>query len=84
MSFGHGAIVLGAGEGKTISVLGDSYTYKAANVRALRCRAFVLTCCRRDRGLQAPKNKDRLAAVSNNAFSATPGLAYSPRTFPPV
>jgi hypothetical protein len=30
MSFGHGATVLGAGEGKTISVLGDSYTYKAA------------------------------------------------------
>jgi hypothetical protein len=30
MSFGHGAIVLGAGEGKTISVLGASYTYKAA------------------------------------------------------
>ena len=30
MSFGHGAIVLGAGDGKTISVLGDSYTYKAA------------------------------------------------------
>jgi quercetin dioxygenase-like cupin family protein len=30
MSFDHRAIVLGAGEGKTISVLGDSYTYKAA------------------------------------------------------
>ncbi|HEU4390343.1 MAG TPA: cupin domain-containing protein [Blastocatellia bacterium] len=30
MSFKHSGIVLGAGEGKTISVLGDSYTYKAA------------------------------------------------------
>ena len=30
MSFSHGGIVLGAGEGKTISVLGNSYTYKAA------------------------------------------------------
>src|SRR5262245_11915987 len=30
MSFHHGSIVLGAGEGKTISVLGDAYTYKAA------------------------------------------------------
>jgi len=30
MSFSHGGVVLGAGEGKTISVLGDSYTYKAA------------------------------------------------------
>jgi quercetin dioxygenase-like cupin family protein len=30
MSFNHGGIILGAGEGKTISVLGDSYTYKAA------------------------------------------------------
>jgi hypothetical protein len=30
MSFDHGAIVLGAGEGKTISVWGTSYTYKAA------------------------------------------------------
>ena len=30
MSFSHGAIVLGAGGGKTISVLGDSYTFKAA------------------------------------------------------
>jgi quercetin dioxygenase-like cupin family protein len=30
MSFSHGGIVLGAGAGKTISVLGDSYTYKAA------------------------------------------------------
>ncbi|HWP41844.1 MAG TPA: cupin domain-containing protein [Blastocatellia bacterium] len=30
MSFRQGEIVLGAGEGKTISVLGDSYTYKAA------------------------------------------------------
>ena len=30
MSFRHEGIVLGAGEGKTISVLGDSYTYKAA------------------------------------------------------
>ena len=29
MSFDHGAIVLGAGEGKTISVWGAS-TYKAA------------------------------------------------------
>jgi hypothetical protein len=57
MSFGHGAIVLGAGEGKTISVLGDSYTYKAANVRALRCRAFVLTCCRRDRDCRLQKIK---------------------------
>jgi len=30
MSFSHRGIVLGAGEGKTISVLGNSYTYKAA------------------------------------------------------
>jgi quercetin dioxygenase-like cupin family protein len=30
MSFGHGAIVFRAGEGKTISVLGNAYTYKAA------------------------------------------------------
>lgn len=30
MSFDHGAIVLGAGEGKAISVWGASYTYKAA------------------------------------------------------
>ena len=30
MSFDHGAIVLGAGQGKTISVWGASYTYKAA------------------------------------------------------
>jgi len=30
MSFSHGSIVLGTGEGKTISVLGGSYTYKAA------------------------------------------------------
>lgn len=30
MSFSHDGIVLGAGEGKTISVLGNSYTYKAA------------------------------------------------------
>jgi len=30
VSFGHGPIVLGAGGGKTVSVLGDSYTYKAA------------------------------------------------------
>jgi quercetin dioxygenase-like cupin family protein len=30
MSFSPGGVVLGAGEGKTISVLGDSYTYKAA------------------------------------------------------
>jgi quercetin dioxygenase-like cupin family protein len=29
VSFSHGAIVLGAGGGKTISVLGSSYTYKA-------------------------------------------------------
>ena len=29
MSFDHGAIVLGAGEGKTISAWGASYTYKA-------------------------------------------------------
>jgi len=29
MSFRHEGIALGAGEGKTISVLGDSYTYKA-------------------------------------------------------
>jgi mannose-6-phosphate isomerase-like protein (cupin superfamily) len=30
MSFNQESIVLGTGEGKTISVLGDSYTYKAA------------------------------------------------------
>ena len=30
MSFRHGSIILGAGEGTTIPVLGDSYTYKAA------------------------------------------------------
>jgi mannose-6-phosphate isomerase-like protein (cupin superfamily) len=30
MSFSRGGIVLGAGEGKTISVLGNPYTYKAA------------------------------------------------------
>jgi quercetin dioxygenase-like cupin family protein len=30
MSFHHGGSILGAGAGKTISVLGDSYTYKAA------------------------------------------------------
>lgn len=30
MSFNHTGIVLGTGEGKTISVLGDAYTYKAA------------------------------------------------------
>jgi len=29
MSLGQGRVVLGTGEGKTISVLGDSYTYKA-------------------------------------------------------
>jgi mannose-6-phosphate isomerase-like protein (cupin superfamily) len=29
MSFSHEGIILSAGEGKTISVLGDSYTYKA-------------------------------------------------------
>jgi quercetin dioxygenase-like cupin family protein len=30
MSFGDGAIVLDAGQGRTISVLGESYTFKAA------------------------------------------------------
>ena len=30
MSFNHEDIVLAAGEGKTVSVLGDAYTYKAA------------------------------------------------------
>jgi mannose-6-phosphate isomerase-like protein (cupin superfamily) len=30
MSFSHRSIVLNAGEGKTISVLGNPYTYKAA------------------------------------------------------
>lgn len=30
MSFNHKAIILSVGEGKEISVLGDSYTYKAA------------------------------------------------------
>jgi quercetin dioxygenase-like cupin family protein len=30
MSFNHEGIVLGAGEGKTISVLGNSYSYKVA------------------------------------------------------
>jgi predicted GNAT superfamily acetyltransferase len=36
MSFRHGGILLGAGEGKTISVLGDSYTYKAGKEKNLK------------------------------------------------
>jgi hypothetical protein len=30
MSFGHTGVILDAGEGKTVSALGNSYTYKAS------------------------------------------------------
>jgi mannose-6-phosphate isomerase-like protein (cupin superfamily) len=30
MSFGHTGVILDAGEGKTVSVIGNSYTYKAS------------------------------------------------------
>jgi len=41
MSFDHGAVVLGAGEGKALSVLGDSYTYKAAKEDTAGAYALV-------------------------------------------
>ena len=41
MSFRHGGIVLGAGEGKTISVLGASYTYKAAKEETRGAYALI-------------------------------------------
>jgi mannose-6-phosphate isomerase-like protein (cupin superfamily) len=41
MSFPHGEIVLGAGEGKTISVLGASYTYKAAKEETRGAYALI-------------------------------------------
>jgi len=41
MSFRHGEIVLGAGEGKTISVLGAPYTYKAAKEETRGAYAFI-------------------------------------------
>ena len=41
MSFSHGAIVLGAGEGKTISVLGIPYTYKAVKEETRGAYALI-------------------------------------------
>lgn len=41
MSFSHGAIVLGAGEGKTISVLGNPYTYKAVKEETRGAYALI-------------------------------------------
>jgi hypothetical protein len=41
MSFRDGGIVLGAGEGKTISVLGASYTYKAAKEETRGAYALI-------------------------------------------
>ena len=41
MSFRHDGIVLGAGEGKTISVLGASYTYKAAKEETRGAYALI-------------------------------------------
>jgi mannose-6-phosphate isomerase-like protein (cupin superfamily) len=41
MSFSNDGIILGAGEGKTISVLGDSYTYKAAKEETRGAYALI-------------------------------------------
>lgn len=41
MSFHHGEIVLGAGEGKTIPVLGESYTYKASKEETRGAYALI-------------------------------------------
>jgi quercetin dioxygenase-like cupin family protein len=41
MSFPHGEIVLGAGEGKTISVMGESYIYKAAKEETRGAYALI-------------------------------------------
>ena len=41
MSFSHGGIILGAGEGKTISVLGNPYTYKAAKEETRGAYALI-------------------------------------------
>ena len=43
MSFSHEGIVLGAGEGKTISVLGNTYTYKAAKKETGGAYALIET-----------------------------------------